>query len=209
MVWDNSQGFIDTKKFKPSAFAMGLGYGRSLSENFSIGGQLKKAFQYLGENVVPISDTSKVVENNVSNAVAFDFGTIYVTDWNDFTFGMSVRNFSDEAQYAYDGFQLPLTFRIGCSINIFKLTPSFSKSHSLLLAIDALHPRSYTQRMNIGLEYSFMGIISARIGYLHNYDERDFTFGAGVRLGVFKINYALTPFGVFDTVSRVSIGISK
>ena len=143
MVWDNSQGFIDTKIFKPSAFAMGLGYGRALSENFSVGGQLKKAFQYLGDNVVPVSDTSKVVESNVSNAVAFDFGTIYVTDWNDFTFGMSVRNFSDEAQYAYDGFQLPLTFRIGCSIDIFKLIPSSPKSHSLLLAIDALHPRSY------------------------------------------------------------------
>ena len=209
MVWDNSQGFIDTKKFKPSAFAMGLGYGRALSENFSVGGQIKKAFQYLGENVVPVTDTSKVVESNVSNAVAFDFGTIYVTDWNDFTFGMSVRNFSDEAQYAYDGFQLPLTFRIGCSIDIFKLIPSSTKSHSLLLAIDALHPRSYTQRMNVGLEYLFMNIISTRIGYLHNYDERDFTFGAGVRLGMFKINYALTPFGVFDTVSRVSIGISK
>ena len=209
MVWDNSQGFIDTKKFKPSAFAMGLGYGRALSKNFSVGGQIKKAFQYLGENVVPVTDTSKVVESNVSNAVAFDFGTIYVTDWNDFTFGMSVRNFSDEAQYAYDGFQLPLTFRIGCSIDIFKLIPSSTKSHSLLLAIDALHPRSYTQRMNIGLEYLFMNIISTRIGYLHNYDERDFTFGAGVRLGMFKINYALTPFGVFDTVSRVSIGISK
>ena len=209
MVWDNSQGFIDTKIFKPSAFAMGLGYGRALSKNFSVGGQLKKAFQYLGDNVVPVSDTSKVVESNVSNAVAFDFGTIYVTDWNDFTFGMSVRNFSDEAQYAYDGFQLPLTFRIGCSIDIVKLIPSFSESHSLLLAIDALHPRSYTQRVNAGLEYSFMNNISTRIGYLHNYDERDFTFGAGVKLGMFKINYALTPFGVFDTVSRVSIGISK
>ena len=209
MVWDNSQGFIDTKIFKPSAFAMGLGYGRALSENFSVGGQLKKAFQYLGDNVVPVSDTSKVVESNVSNAVAFDFGTIYVTDWNDFTFGMSVRNFSDEAQYAYDGFQLPLTFRIGCSIDVFKLIPSSTKSHSLLFAIDALHPRSYEQRINVGLEYSFLNIISTRIGYLHNYDERDFTFGAGVRLGMFKINYALTPFGVFDTVSRVSIGISK
>ncbi len=209
MVWDNSQGFIDTKKFKPSAFAMGLGYGRALSDNFSIGGQLKKAFQYLGDNVVPVSDTSKVVESNISNAVAFDFGTIYVTDWNDFTFGMSVRNFSEEAQYAYDGFQLPLTFRIGCSIEVFKLISLSTKTHSLLLAIDALHPRSYLQRMNLGFEYSFMDIVSARIGYLHNYDQRDFTFGAGLRLGLFKIDYALTPFGVFDTVSRVSIGISK
>ena len=54
-----------------------------------------------------------------------------------------------------------------------------------------------------------MSTINARIGYLHNYDERAFTFGAGVTLGAFKINYALTPFGVFDTVSRISIGISK
>ena len=73
MVWDNTQGFIDTEKFRPSAFAMGLGYGRALSDNFSLGGQLKKAYQYLGENVVPITDSSKVLNNNVSSAIAFDF----------------------------------------------------------------------------------------------------------------------------------------
>ena len=156
---------------------MGLGYGRSLSEKFSVGGHLKKHFNILVK-MLSLFQIHQVVENNVSNAVAFDFGTIRYYNWNDFTFGMSVRNFSDEAQYAYDGFQLPLTFRIGCSINIFKLTPSFSKSHSLLLALDALHPRSYTQRMNIGLEYSYLeSFISARFGYLHNYDEEILRLG--------------------------------
>ena len=208
MVWDNNQGYIDTEVFRPSAFAIGFGYGRSLSKNFSVGSHFKKAFQYLGKNVVPVSDSVKVVQNNVASSIAFDFGTIYITDWNDFTFGMSIRNFSNEVQYAYDGFQLPLTFRIGASINILNLISSIGKPHSLLLAIDALHPRSYSERLNIGIEYSFMDYITTRVGYLHNYDERSLTYGAGVSLGFLTIDYALTPFGVFDSVNRLGINIS-
>jgi len=209
MVWDNDQGFIDTENFYPSALAIGLGYGRALSESFSVGGQVKKAYQYLGHNVVPVTDSSKVVENNISDALAFDFGTIYMTDWHGFTFGMSVRNFSDETQYAYDGFQLPLTFRIGGSIDLFSFVPSIGEKQSLLLAVDALHPRSYPERLNLGLEYSFMSIGYMRLGYLYNYDERDLTYGAGFKLGPLSIDYALTPFGVFDSVNRISIGISR
>ena len=122
---------------------------------------------------------------------------------------MSIRNFSEEVQYAYDGFQLPLTFRIGASIDLLKFITTPSKAQTLLLAIDALHPRSYSQRINAGLEYSFMNIVNARLGYLHNYDERAFTFGAGFKLGIFNVDYAYTPFGIFDEVSKLSIGISK
>ena len=104
-----TKAFIDTDTFSPSALAFGVGYGRALSENFSCGWASEKAYQYLGNNVVPVSDSSNVVENNVANAMAVDFGTIYITDWHGFTFGMSVRNFSEEAEYGYDSFQLPLT----------------------------------------------------------------------------------------------------
>lgn len=209
MVWDNDQGFIDTEKFSPSALAFGIGYGRALSENFSVGAHVKKAYQYLGNNVVPVTDSSNVVEDNVANAAAFDFGTIYITDWHGFTFGMSVRNFSEEVEYAYDSFQLPLTFRVGGSIDALSFFPSLSDKQSLKMAIEALHPRSHPERVNLGLEYSFMGIGQLRLGYLFNYDQRDLTYGAGVKLGPLKIDYALTPFGVFDSVSRISIGIAR
>ena len=209
MVWDNDQGFIDTDTFSPSALAFGVGYGRALSENFSVGGHLKKAYQYLGNNVVPVSDSSNVVENNVANAMAVDFGTIYITDWHGFTFGMSVRNFSEEAEYGYDSFQLPLTFRIGGSIDVLSFVPSLAEKQSLRMALEALHPRSYPERVNLGLEYSFMNIGHLRLGYLFNYDERNLTYGAGIKLGPLKIDYALTPFGVFDSVSRISIGIAR
>ena len=209
MVWDNDQGFIDTEKFSPSALAFGIGYGRALSENFSVGGHLKKAYQYLGNNVVPVTDSSNVVKNNISNATAVDFGTIYITDWHDFTFGMSVRNFSDETKFAYDGFQLPLTFRIGGSIDILSFVPIFAEKQTLLMAIEALHPRSHPERLNLGLEYSFMEIGYLRLGYLFNYDERNLTYGVGFKIGPLKIDYALTPFGVFDSVNRISIGIAR
>ena len=209
MVWDNEQGFIDTEKFSPSALAFGVGYGRALSENFSVGGHLKKAYQYLGNNVVPISDSSNVVENNVANAIAVDFGTIYITDWHGFTFGMSVRNFSEEAEYGYDSFQLPLTFRIGGSIDVFSFFPSFSETQLLRVALEALHPRSHPERLNLGLEYSFMGMGHLRLGYLFNYDERNLTYGGGIKIGPLKVDYALTPFGVFDSVNRISVSIAR
>ena len=209
MVWDNDQGFIDTEKFFPSALSFGIGYGRALSENFSVGTHLKKAYQYLGNNVVPVTDSSNVVDDNAADAVAFDFGTIYITDWHGFTFGMSVRNFSEEVEYAYDSFQLPLTFRVGGSIEILSFFPSLSGKQSLKMALEALHPRSHPERVNLGLEYSFMETGHLRLGYLFNYDQRDLTYGAGIKLGPLKIDYALTPFGVFDSVSRISIGIAR
>ena len=209
VVWDNELGYLDTDKFSPSAFAVGFGYGRSLSESFSIGMHIKKAYQQLGRSVVPDTDSSSTVTSNTSNATAFDFGTIYVTEWNDFTFGLSVRNFSEEPQYAFDSFQLPLTFRIGGSINAFSLFPNSSNNHTLLISAEALHPRSYSERFNFGLEYSFRNIASVRAGYLHNYDEQNLTFGAGLIIGPLEIDYAHTPFGIFDSVNRISIGLSR
>ena len=209
VVWDNAQGFIDTDIFSPSALAIGFGYGKALSNNFSVGGHIKKAYQSLGRSVIPVTDSSNVVSNNISNATAIDFGTIYITDWHGFTFGMSVRNFSNEAQFVYDGFQLPLTFRIGGSIDILSFVPSLNEKQSLTIALEALHPRSYPERMNLGFEYSFMDMGYLRAGYLFNYDERNLTYGAGFKLGPLKIDYALTPFGVFDSVNRISIGIAR
>ena len=104
---------------------------------------------------------------------------------------------------------MPLTFRIGGSIDVLSFLPSLAERQSLRLALEALHPRSYPERVNLGLEYSFLGMGHLRLGYLFNYDERNLTYGAGIQLGPLKIDYALTPFGVFDSVSRLSVGIAR
>ena len=105
MVWDNEQGFIDTEIIKPSALALGVGYAKALSDKFSVGGQIKSAYQYLGKSIIPDSDTTQALMKNTADAIAFDFGTIYHTGWKSFTFGMSVRNFSQEIKFQTEGFQ--------------------------------------------------------------------------------------------------------
>jgi hypothetical protein len=209
MVWENEQGYLDTELFYPSAFSIGFGYAKALSDKFSVGGQIKSARQYLGRNVVPVTDTTNAVIKNIAEAVAFDFGTVYRTGWKSFTFGMSVRNFSNEIKYQSEGFQLPLTFRIGASMDLFDLWANHPQSQSLLFSIDALHPRSYAERLNVGLEYTLWNLLSIRSGYLYNYDYRGMTAGFGIHkniAGMFVgIDYAYTPFGLFDSVQRFSV----
>ncbi|MBT6981423.1 MAG: hypothetical protein HOA05_04195, partial [Candidatus Marinimicrobia bacterium] len=76
MVWDNKQGYIETEIFKPTALAIGLGYGKSLNDQLSVGGQVKSTFQYLGRSVLIDSDTTSSLHNNSVKSLAFDFGTI-------------------------------------------------------------------------------------------------------------------------------------
>lgn len=210
-VAENEQGFIDTDIIKPTATAIGIGYARALSDRFSVGGHLKQATQNLGSSIIPDTDTSTVKVINEATALAFDFGTIYQTGFRSLAFGMSVRNFSQEVTFQSEGFQLPLTFRMGISFDLFRFIPIGSSFQSLLVTIDALHPRSYSERVNFGFEYTLLDMLSVRGGYLMNYDERDITAGVGIhkKLGrlFLGIDYAYTPFGVFDKVNRVSIRI--
>ena len=78
---------------------------------------------------------------------------------------MSARNFSNEAQFVYDIFN-SLTFRIGGSMDILSFLPSVNEKHSLEFALEALHPRSYPERVNLGFEYSFRKLGHLRAGYL-------------------------------------------
>jgi hypothetical protein len=212
MVSDNTQGFIETEKLMPSALSIGLGYAKSLSDKFSVGGHIKAASQYLGKNVVPDSDTTQSVVKNIASAFAFDFGTIYETGWRNFAFGMSVRNFSQETKFQTEGFQLPLTFTMGVSIDLMTFLMEESSKRKLILSVDALHPRSYSERMNIGMEYQWMKLIHIRSGYLLNYDEQNLITGFGIQKDIgshlIVIDYAYTPFGVFDSVQRLSFNIS-
>lgn len=213
VVWDNEQGYKDTEMIKPSAISAGVGYAKSLSDKFSIGLHVKQAYQYLGKSVIPVSDTSNAVVKNTANALAFDFGTIYFTGWNDFSFGMSIRNFSQEIKYQAEGFQLPLTFTMGASMNVLGIFQIDAQKQSLIVSIDALHPRSYSERVNVGAQYTLSNLLVMRGGYMYNYDERGLTAGIGVQKSIsgllFKIDYAYTPFGIFDNVQRISINISR
>jgi hypothetical protein len=205
MVRANDKGYTDTEIMRPSAFAAGIGYAKGLTDKFSVGGHASFVAQQLGKSVVPSGKDSLIVEKNVVNGVSFDFGTLYYTGYKSLAFGMSVRNFSNELKYADEGFQLPLTFTMGISMDLFDLLPEKPSGMKLLATIDAVHYRSHAEQINIGLEYSFLDMVHFRGGYRSNNDEDDFSFGFGISKFGLTIDYASTPFGTIGTAQRFTV----
>ena len=204
MVWENEQGYIDTEIMNPTAFSAGLGYAKSLTDKFSVGGQIKYAGQQLGKNMTTYGEDSLIVKKNLAFAAAVDFGTFYRTGFKSLVFGMSVRNFSNEIKFEKEAFQLPLTFRLGLSMDLMDFMPEMS-GHSMLLSVDASHPRSYPEQLMVGLQYGWQETLYLRLGYEGNHDENDITYGFGIsRFGV-SFDYAYTPYGVFDNVQRMTL----
>jgi len=206
-------GFEIGQEFDVAEYAIGISYARNISSQFAIGGQVKYAKQDLFESLMWHEAQGKelTVQNEVS-VMAFDFGTIYYTGFKDLRIAMSIRNFSRQARYVRQRFELPLNFTIGVAMNIMTLFGSEDPNNRLTLAIDALHPRDYTERIHLGAEYMFMDLLALRGGYKFNYDEEGIAGGLGIKkwfgnFGV-KFDYSYSAFGeFFDAVHRMSWGI--
>jgi hypothetical protein len=216
MVYNNKDGYIDIGNMNPEALAIGIGYAKMISDRFGVGGQVRFAYQSLGKSVVPDIYTGQLKsKQNVANVIAFDFGTIYRTGIKSLVFGMSVRNFSKEVKFEEEGFQLPLLFSIGISANVLDFTKWAGSNHSLLLSVDATHPRAHPEQLKFGLEYEFKKTIALRAGYITNNSEDGITYGVGfsssglnISSGAFQVDYSYTPFGVFDNVQRFTVSLS-
>ena len=208
-----------------NALAVGVGYAKSISDRFSVGGQVHWAHQDLGESVVPtvaphipVLDsaghaTGAFVDSagtalNKLNPLVFDFGTQFKTGIKSLTFGMSVRNFSREIQYVYEQFQLPLVFTLGISMDLMDVIGEVPLDQSLYMSIDASHYRDHPEQLKIGLEYNILKMFSLRGGYATNSDEGGMSFGVGVSHFGFAFDYAYAPFGVFNNVQRMTARFS-
>jgi len=123
-------------------------------------------------------------------------------------FGMSVRNFSSEVKYAKEGFQAPLVFTLGISMNLLDLINELPYNQSLYLSVDASHHRDHPEQIKVGIDYKIFNAFSIRVGYMSNNFESAFTYGLGVSKYGFTFDYSYTPFGVFDKVQRFTARFS-
>ena len=214
VFYNNNQGYLDLGTFRPRGLMLGLGYSRALSEKFSIGGTVKYVSQNLGSALASLNSANTTYQRDYfsTDVMAFDFGMLYKTGFKSLTLGMCVRNFSKEARYVTEGFQLPLAFRIGIAMDVLDLASVDKNIHSLTLIVDAEHPRDFPEQIKVGGEYLFMKTVAIRAGYVSPADEHGFSFGVGLRQAVDQLglgfDYAYTPFGVFGGVQRFSFILS-
>lgn len=202
-------GYIDTGDLEPSAFAVGLGYGKMLNDRFSVGGQVRMVRQDFGDFMVPMPDTTlDEVSNFKKSPLAFDFGTLFRTGVRSLTFGMSVRNFAAEVKYVRESFELPLVFTLGISADLMDWLPDAGFEQSAILSVDAKHDRSHAEQVCVGLEYRVMRLLSARVGTISQNDENALTAGVGLSWSGLAVDYAYAPYGVWDSVQRLTLRLS-
>ncbi len=208
------KGYIDTGKFSPTAMSIGLGYAYAFSDRFSAGGNLKFVRQNLGTSIVSLDQTGGYVEKNYEkNLMAYDFGVLYQTGYKSLTFGMCIRNFAQEVVYEDEGFQLPLTFKIGLSLNLLDFVPSLSvDAHKFLFSVDAVHPRDYPEQLYLGVEYLFLKMFALRAGYATPNDENGLSAGIGFQQSLMNyhlsLDYAYSPFDLFNDVHRFTLNFA-
>ncbi|HEX9251388.1 MAG TPA: PorV/PorQ family protein [Ignavibacteriaceae bacterium] len=204
--------------FDAGDVALGITYAKYLTDRFSVGLSVK----YINQTIW----------NETASGVAFDIGTQYRLDFQNLTIAMSMTNFG--ADMRFDGpdlnftyrqdedypqsrlvpsrlltqdYPLPLNFQVGIGFDVFEY--DFVK---MIGAIDVTHPNDNAERAHFGTEFSFFDRFFLRAGYKYNYDDQDFTFGAGanVPLGSSAVyfDYAYSLYDILPSVHRISVNLS-
>jgi len=209
------QGYDDLGIYKLTAYAVGIGYAKQLTEQFSVGGQVKLVHQDLGNSIIPLvsgNDTTEQTASNKMSPLAFDFGTQFKTGIKSLVFGMSVRNFSSQVQYVNEGFQAPLAFTLGISMNVLDLAGELPFNQSLLMSVDASHYTDHPEEVKAGLDYRMFDMLSLRLGYSStsavNDEGNGLSYGVGLSKFGVTVDYAYTPFGDFGNVQRITVRFS-
>lgn len=188
--------------------AVGLGYAKELSDQFSFGIQLK----YIRESLAQYRN----------HTVAADLGFLYNTDVKELSFAVVVSNFGgstklsgDHREVVFDpnnavnspeSYPVPTVFKLGIS-----LVPLDKNNHKLLTAVQLNHPNDNNENIRLGVEYGYRELIFLRAGY--NLGRETFrypTFGTGFRTQLgrqpLRVDYSFIPTHRMGT--QHSIGFS-
>jgi long-subunit fatty acid transport protein len=208
------------ERYTVSDIAVSLGYGRRISEKFSVGLQLT----YLQETIW----------NSSMSAAAISVGTLYRISPTGLHIGASISNFGTRGKYDgrdmriqydqdptkygdngaipaelfTDTFPLPVLFRVGLGLPVV-----IDDNNKITLAADAFHPSDNTESVSIGGEYSFMDMFAVRAGWQNLFlqdSEVGLTFGAGLQyqLAEFRlsVDYGWADYGRLNKVNRFTVG---
>jgi hypothetical protein len=193
--------------FSASNMAIGLSYGRKLTDRFSVGGTAK----FIAEDLAGFD----------ARTVGFDVGTIYQTGFRHARLGMSATNFGPDLNFGSESsigfesqsFPMPITFRFGVVVDILH-----GETNKLWLAGQLLQPNDNLRSESFGAEYSYRDLVFLRGGWKID-EENDgpdkdgfaetLSFGAGLNLSVSgitgKFDVSWSQMSYIDDLMRFSV----
>ncbi|HNR68653.1 MAG TPA: PorV/PorQ family protein [bacterium] len=215
---NNALGFEDTETFSPQAYALGLTFSQKVSDRFSYGVRVKYAHQDLGSTWIGVTgkdvDDPELVMEQKEYALsepAIDVGAVYDFLAHGIRFGAAIQNFSREIRYEDEKFPLPFAVSFSLTVDPFSFFNPLGDEHRFLVGFETRHPRDFQEKVQFGIDYTYLNLLMVRLGYMGNFDERGLTAGLGVHKKfqgqrVF-FDYAYQDFGVFNAVHLFSFGL--
>ena len=202
--------------FSYSDLMVGVTFARALTNQFSFGANVKFVREDFG-----FKDDIEGVPV-ISQAIAFDIGTQYLTGFRSLRMGLAIQNFGPELTPAgkfqdiigfdsktqtysvadtagFKSYQMPMTFRAGIAMEVLE-----RPGHVSTVAADVLHPSDNVERIHLGVEYMLLNVLALRGGYVVNADAQRFTLGTGLDLGVVSFDYAYLDYGIISSVQTFS-----
>jgi hypothetical protein len=210
------------ERYTVSDVAFGLGFGRRISDRFSLGFQMT----YLSETIW----------HSGMSAFAINVGTLYQISPSGLRIGASISNFGTRAKYdgrdlrilynqnpqKYGGnralpaelftndFPLPILFRVGLGMPV-----ELDQNNRLTVAVDAFHPSDNTESVSVGAEWTVFNIFSVRGGYQNLFlqdSEVGLTLGAGLQYVsdnlTVNVDYGWANYGLLEKTQRLTVGVS-
>jgi long-subunit fatty acid transport protein len=210
------------ERYTVSDLAFGIGFGRQVSERFSVG--------------VQVSYLQETIWRSSLSAFALNVGTIYRISPDGLHIGASISNFGTRAGFSgsdlrvqYDqnrtlygdnsalpatlfteDYPLPVLFRVGLSMPL-----QLAEDHRVIAAVDAYHPSDNDESVSAGLEYTFMRVLSLRGGYQNMFlkdSEVGLTLGAGLQGTIsgmsVRFDYGWADHGLLNDTQRLTLGIT-
>ncbi len=209
------------ERYSVTNFALGVGYGRMLTDKIGVGVQLN----YVQEKIWHSSTSGfgvnmgvqyEIIENGPTlGASVSNFGPKMGYDGRDLyvDYDLSPSKHGDNnklpAELRTDTYPLPILFRVGVSYPI--RLGDFSR---LLLAVDALHPNDNTESVNAGGEWMLWDNFFLRGGYRNLFQqdlEGGLVLGAGLQIAFsgyeVHFDYAWADYGVLEQTQRMTLGL--
>ena len=207
------------ERFTVQDLAIGLGYGRRLTDRFSAGLQMNWIHETIWHSSL--------------SAVGLNFGVYYELPFRA-VLAASISNFGTRGRYdgrdlriRYDQnpdvygdnsnipaaleteeFSLPVFFRVGIGLPF-----DVGTNNRFRFQVDAYQPSDNTSSISFGGEWTLLDMFALRAGYQNLFQEDSetgLTLGTGFRYDVsryvFRIDYAWNDYGRIGDVQRFTVG---
>ena len=210
------------ERYSVSDVALGVGYGRRLTDRFSMGVQIN----YIQETIFHSS----------LSTVSLNVGTMFNLTEDGLVLGASISNYGLPAGYSgrdlriqYDlnkdkygdnsalpgdvhteEYPLPVLFRVGLNYP-YQVNDDFK----LQFAVNAFHPNDNRESVSVGMECNIYNTLALRTGYQNLFlqdSEVGLTTGLGLNIKIadYKmiLDYAWADYGRLENTQRFTLGIT-